>query len=92
MHRALRRLLHHLRRPTTTPGRRYSYHRLLYLAAPLLLGTVLLLSAAGIHALMSLTVTRRRKEVGIRTALGARPGRLLASIFSRAAWQVGLGG
>ncbi|CAN5893106.1 hypothetical protein BH23GEM7_BH23GEM7_14830 [soil metagenome] len=41
---------------------------------------------------MSLTVTRRRKEVGIRTALGARPGRLLASIFSRAAWQVGLGG
>jgi predicted permease len=58
----------------------------------LVLGTVLLLSAAGIHALMSLTVTRRRKEVGIRTALGARPGRLLAGIFSRAAWQLALGG
>ena len=58
----------------------------------LVLGTVLLLSAAGIHALMSLTVTRRRKEIGIRTALGARPRRLLASIFSRAAWQLGLGG
>ncbi len=42
MHRALRRLLHPLRDPTTTPGRRYSYHRLLYLAAPLLLGVVLL--------------------------------------------------
>lgn len=56
------------------------------------LGTVLLLSAAGIHALTSLTVTRRRKEIGVRVALGARPGRLLASIFARAAWQLGLGG
>jgi len=58
----------------------------------LVLTTVTLLSAAGIHALMSLTVTRRRKEIGIRTALGAHPGRLLASIFSRAARQLGLGG
>jgi ABC-type antimicrobial peptide transport system permease subunit len=40
---------------------------------------------------MSLTVTRRRREIGIRAALGARPGRLLATIFSRAAWQLGLG-
>ncbi len=42
MHRALRRLLHPLRCPTATPGRRFSYHRLLYLAAPLLLAVVLL--------------------------------------------------
>jgi hypothetical protein len=56
------------------------------------LGTVLLLSAAGIHALMSLTVTRRRREIGIRTALGADSSRLLARIFARAAWQLGLGG
>jgi predicted permease len=58
----------------------------------LALGTVLILSAVGIHALMSLTVTRRRKEIGVRIALGARRSRLLASIFSRAAWQLGLGG
>jgi hypothetical protein len=55
------------------------------------LGTVVLLSAAGIHALTSLTVTRRRREIGIRAALGARPGRLLASVFARAAWQLGVG-
>jgi hypothetical protein len=58
----------------------------------LVLAVVVLLSAAGIHALMSLTVTRRRREIGIRTALGARPARLLAGIFSRAAWQLGIGG
>jgi putative ABC transport system permease protein len=56
------------------------------------LGTVVLLSTAGIHALMSLTVTRRRREIGIRTALGANPRRVLAGVFARAAWQLGLGG
>jgi predicted permease len=56
------------------------------------LAAVVLLSALGIHTLMSLTVTRRHREIGIRAALGARSGRLLGSIFSRAAWQLGLGG
>ncbi len=53
--------------------------------------SVLVLSAAGLYALMSFTVTLRRREIGIRTALGARPGRLLASIFARALWQVAAG-
>ena len=52
---------------------------------------VLLLSATGIHSLMSFTVTRRTREIGIRAALGARPGRIVARIFSRAALQVGAG-
>ena len=50
--------------------------------------SVLVLSAAGLYALMSFQVTLRRREIGIRTALGARPGRLLSSVFARAMWQI----
>jgi predicted permease len=53
--------------------------------------SVLLLSAAGIYALLSFTVNRRRKEIGIRAALGARPWRLVAAIFGRAMGRIGLG-
>ncbi|HEU0077767.1 MAG TPA: ABC transporter permease, partial [Longimicrobiaceae bacterium] len=41
-------------------------------------GSVLLLSAAGIYAMTSFVVARRRREIGIRAALGALPHRLLA--------------
>jgi hypothetical protein len=54
-------------------------------------GSVLLLSAAGLYALMAFTVTQRRREIGIRSALGAQPGTLLADVFRRAFWQIGAG-
>jgi ABC-type antimicrobial peptide transport system permease subunit len=65
--------------------------RLVALAVSLVIVTVLLLSAAGVYALMSFTVAQRRREIGIRTALGAPRHRVLQSIFSRVALQVGLG-
>jgi putative ABC transport system permease protein len=52
---------------------------------------VLLLSATGIHALMSFIVARRTREIGIRAALGAHPGRIIAGIFGRAFAQITLG-
>jgi putative ABC transport system permease protein len=57
----------------------------------LILGIVVMLSAAGVHALMSVTVTQRRREIGVRAALGAQPHRLLMSIFSRAGAQLAFG-
>ena len=54
-------------------------------------GSVLMLSAAGIYAMMSFTVTRRRREIGIRAALGANTARVLAGVFRRAGAQLGAG-
>jgi putative ABC transport system permease protein len=60
-------------------------------AIGLVTASVLLLSAAGIFALMSFTVAQRTREIGIRTALGAQPRRVMFSVFGRAAWQVTAG-
>jgi hypothetical protein len=51
----------------------------------------LLLASGGIYALMSVTVSQRRREIGIRAALGAEPRRILGSIFRRAFVQLGIG-
>jgi putative ABC transport system permease protein len=52
---------------------------------------VLLLSATGIYSLMSFTVARRTREIGVRVALGARPGQIVTGIFSRALLQISAG-
>lgn len=65
--------------------------RLMVIGSSLVILTALLLSAAGIYAMMSFTVSQRRKEIGIRAALGADAGQLLRSIFTRAALQLAAG-
>jgi predicted permease len=65
--------------------------RLVALAVSLILLTVLLFSAAGVYSLMSFTVAQRRREIGIRAALGASPLTVLRSVFSRVAVQVAMG-
>jgi len=62
--------------------------RLIATAIIAVMTSVLLLSAAGIYAMMSFTVARRRREIGIRAALGADARRILAGIFGRAAAQI----
>jgi ABC-type lipoprotein release transport system permease subunit len=65
--------------------------RLMLLGSSLVVLTALLLSAAGIYAMMSFTVSQRRKEIGIRAAIGADAGQLLRSIFTKAALQLAAG-
>ena len=65
--------------------------RLMVLGCSLVILTALLLSAAGIYAMMSFTVSQRRKEIGIRAAMGADAGQLLRSIFAKAALQLAAG-
>jgi putative ABC transport system permease protein len=46
---------------------------------------VLAMSAMGIFSLMSVSVSRRTREIGLRTALGANPRQVVVSVLSRAA-------
>ena len=64
---------------------------LLGLGIGLLVLAALVLSTAGLYALMSFTVSQRTREIGIRIALGANPRRVVGEVFSRAIAQLALG-
>jgi len=51
----------------------------------------LFLSALGIYSLMSVSVSRRTREIGLRAALGAGPRDVLVSVMTRAAALLGVG-
>jgi hypothetical protein len=62
--------------------------RVIFTAVLLVTLSVVLLSAAGIYALMSFTIAKRRREIGIRAALGAGARQIVGGVLYRAARQV----
>ena len=50
-----------------------------------------LLAAVGLHGVVSYAVERRRREIGIRLALGASPGAVIGSVLRESGILVGAG-
>ena len=62
--------------------------RLIAILSAFFAGLSLLLASVGLYGLMSYMVTRRTSEIGIRMALGAQPGDVLALILREVMWLV----
>jgi putative ABC transport system permease protein len=56
-----------------------------------LTGITVLLSLAGIYAVLSFAVSKRTREIGVRVAVGASPRRVIATIVKRPLTQVSAG-
>jgi predicted permease len=54
-------------------------------------GSALLLSVAGIYALLAYLVVQRTREMGLRIALGAQRSQVMRLILRQAAWMLGIG-
>ncbi|MEO8295573.1 MAG: ABC transporter permease [Gemmatimonadota bacterium] len=54
-------------------------------------GVALLLAAIGVFGMLSYTVSTRRREIGVRMALGATPSSVIGMIVGRGMLQAGLG-
>lgn len=62
-----------------------------YTAMAVIGAVAVLLSTAGIYALVSFTLARRTREIGLRAALGATPGRIVSGVLRRSLTQIGAG-
>ena len=59
--------------------------------AAVLVGVLLSLAASALYAILSLIVSQRTREIGIRVALGANQARIARDVASRAVMQIGVG-
>jgi putative ABC transport system permease protein len=65
--------------------------RAFVLAAAVLVGVLLSLAASALYAILSLVVSQRTREIGIRVALGANRWGIARTVAMRAVIQIGTG-
>jgi putative ABC transport system permease protein len=51
----------------------------------------LLIAGVGLFGVLSFSVAQRTREIGVRSALGAQPGDIVALVLRQALWTVGAG-
>ncbi|MGQ0733303.1 MAG: FtsX-like permease family protein, partial [Acidobacteriota bacterium] len=75
----------------TTVSRSVARRRFAMLLLMLFAGTALLLGGVGIHGVLSCEVASRRRELGIRLALGARPAGILRLVVGQGVMLTAVG-
>jgi predicted permease len=66
--------------------------RMMTTLSSLFAGLATLLAAVGLYGVLSYTVSQRTREIGLRMALGAAPGRVRAMVLRQVAWMTVIGG
>ena len=66
-------------------------HRMAGFLVMLMGASTLLLAAVGLYSVLTFSVRRRIRELGVRRALGARGGDLMRLVLGSGLWQVALG-
>ena len=54
-------------------------------------GAALILSVVGLYGVIAYSVRQRRREIGVRIALGAQRGAIYALVLGQAGWLIGTG-
>jgi predicted lysophospholipase L1 biosynthesis ABC-type transport system permease subunit len=85
------RAVYAVRALTDTLSESMSQQRLNTLLLALFAVTALALAAMGLYGVLSQLVAGRRREIGVRMALGARAGQILGSVVAQAATVTGAG-
>jgi putative ABC transport system permease protein len=86
-----KRAMYSVRALTETLAQTTSQQRVNTLLLALFAATALALAAMGLYGVLSQLVAARRREIGVRMALGARAGQILRSVVAQAATITGAG-
>ena len=86
-----RRAVYSVRTLADTLTESTSQQRLNTLLLALFAATALALAGIGLYGVLSQLVASRRREIGVRMALGARTGQILRSVIGQAATVTGMG-
>lgn len=81
----------HMRAQTEIIAQAGAKERVLTQLLTLFGGFALLLASIGLHGVTSYAVTRRTSEIGVRVAVGARPGQILWMVLRQVVVLAGIG-